>query len=184
MLRQGDGYVLDIRNGYRYLPAFRRLALHMDSALQNIVTDWNAAVADDSTPASRWWHHAGSNGNRPQCMSLQRIQMDDIGVDTLPQLLRMEDRSSMAFSREARVPLHVIESGVSLPDHLNVNNGWSKFAVCQVRMAWSRTRSGCGSPRSDSRRRIALGLPATSEAPSSACSGASCAAGGRWTSPR
>ena len=53
-------------------------------------------------------------------------------VDTLPQLLRMEDRSSMAFSLEARVPLldhRVVEFGVSLPDHLKVNQGWSKFAV-------------------------------------------------------
>ena len=36
---------------------------------------------------------------------MQRIQLDDILIDTLPQLLRMEDRSSMAFSLEARVPL-------------------------------------------------------------------------------
>ena len=66
---------------------------------------------------------------------LQRIQMDDIAVDTLPQLLRMEDRSSMAFSLEARVPLldhKVVELGVSLPDHLKVNRGWSKFAVRQA----------------------------------------------------
>jgi asparagine synthase (glutamine-hydrolysing) len=132
MLRQGDRYVLDIRNGYRYLPPFMRRALHMDSALQHIVTDWNAAVADDSTPANRWWRNASGNGDGSSCTSLQRIQIDDIGVDTLPQLLRMEDRSSMAFSLEARVPLldhHVVQLGLSLPDHLKVNHGWSKFAV-------------------------------------------------------
>jgi len=110
--------------------------LNMDSALQRIVTaDWKAAVADDSTPAARWWRNASQNGNGSGCTSLQRIQMDDIGVDTLPQLLRMEDRSSMAFSLEARVPLldhHVVELGVSLPDHLKVNHGWSKFAVRQA----------------------------------------------------
>jgi len=61
--------------------------------------------------------------------------MDDIGVDTLPQLLRVEDRFSMAFSLEARVPLldhKLVEYGLSLPDHLKVNNGWSKFAVRQA----------------------------------------------------
>jgi len=61
--------------------------------------------------------------------------MDDILVDTLPQLLRMEDRFSMAFSLEARVPLldhKLVEYGLSLPDHLKVNNGWSKFAVRQA----------------------------------------------------
>jgi asparagine synthase (glutamine-hydrolysing) len=38
----------------------------------------------------------------------------------------------MAFSIEARVPLldhRLVEHGISLPDHLKVNNGWSKFAV-------------------------------------------------------
>ena len=38
----------------------------------------------------------------------------------------------MAFSIEARVPLldhNVVEYGVSLPDHLKLRNGWSKFAV-------------------------------------------------------
>ena len=38
----------------------------------------------------------------------------------------------MAFSLEARVPLldhKLVEYGLSLPDHLKVNNGWSKFAI-------------------------------------------------------
>src|SRR2546421_12052705 len=66
---------------------------------------------------------------------MQRMQVDDIMVDTLPMLLRMEDRSSMAFSLEARVPLldhHVVEYGVSLPDRLKVQNGWGKFAMRQA----------------------------------------------------
>jgi len=133
MLRQGDRYVLDIRNGYRYLPPFMRRALHVDSALQRIVIgDWNTSVADDSTPASRWWRNASGHGNGSGLTMMQRIQVDDIVLDTLPQLLRMEDRSSMAHSLEARVPLldhHVVELGLSLPDHLKVNHGWSKFAV-------------------------------------------------------
>src|SRR4029077_13955632 len=98
--------------------------------------DWDEAVSAESTPATRWWRNAlsGHNGKCPMTL-LQRIQMDDIGVDTLPQLLRMEDRSSMAFSLEARVPLldhHVVQLGLSLPDHLKVNRGWSKFAVRQA----------------------------------------------------
>ena len=63
---------------------------------------------------------------------MQRIQMDDILTDTLPQLLRFEDRSSMAFSIEARVPLldhRLVEYGLALPDHLKVRCGWSKFAL-------------------------------------------------------
>ena len=66
---------------------------------------------------------------------MQRIQVDDIMTDTLPLLLRMEDRSSMAFSLEARVPLldhELVDYGISLPDHLKVHNGWSKFAIREV----------------------------------------------------
>jgi asparagine synthase (glutamine-hydrolysing) len=47
----------------------------------------------------------------------------------------MEDRSSMAFSIEARVPLldhKLVEYGLSLPDHLKIQGGLSKFAVRQA----------------------------------------------------
>jgi asparagine synthase (glutamine-hydrolysing) len=136
MLRQGDRYVLNIRNGFRYLPGWARRALNVDAALQRILTEnWNDAIAEDSTPANRWWQNALRNGNGSDLTMMQRVQVDDIVVDTLPQLLRMEDRSSMAFSLEARVPMldhHVVQLGVSLPDHLKVNRGWSKFAVRQA----------------------------------------------------
>ena len=137
MLRQGDLYVLDLRRGYRYLPAGLRRLLGVDSLLQRALqTDLRRAVGAESTPATRWWRYAsdaGSNGHGWSMM--QRIQVDDLMVDTLPQLLRMEDRSSMAFSLEARVPLldhPLVEYGVALPDHLKVHNGWSKYAIRQV----------------------------------------------------
>lgn len=136
MLRQGDAYVLNLRNGFRYLPARMRRTLKLDSLLQRVVkTDWNRALAGESTPATRWWRNAAGRGSDSPWTLMQRIQLDDIVVDTLPQLLRMEDRSSMAFSIEARVPLldhKVVERGLALPDHLKVNAGWSKFAVRQA----------------------------------------------------
>jgi asparagine synthase (glutamine-hydrolysing) len=63
---------------------------------------------------------------------MQSVQIEDILVDTLPLILRMEDRSSMAFSIEARVPLldhKLVEFGLSLPDHQKIQGGFSKFAV-------------------------------------------------------
>jgi asparagine synthase (glutamine-hydrolysing) len=135
MLRHGDPYVLDLRKGFRYLPASARRVLKVDSALQRVLGDaWNEAIVEDSTPANRWWRNART-GNSSGLTMMQRIQLDDIVTDTLPQLLRMEDRSSMAFSLEARVPMldhHVVQLGVSLPDHLKVNSGWSKYAVRQA----------------------------------------------------
>ncbi|WP_262271153.1 asparagine synthase (glutamine-hydrolyzing) [Microvirga yunnanensis] len=136
MMRQGDRYVLDLRNGYRYLPKGLRQLLNVDSVMKNVIrADWSSAVSDQSSPATRWWRNAFGHRNAETNGSstlMQRIQLDDILVDTLPQLLRFEDRSSMAFSIEARVPLldhRLVEHGISLPDHLKVNNGWSKFAV-------------------------------------------------------
>src|SRR3989449_7709911 len=88
---------------------------------------WSRAVPAEGPPATRWWRYA-SNARTPETgwTMMQRIQVDDLMVDTLPQLLRMEDRSSMAFSLEARVPLldhRLVEYGVGLPDHLKVHRG-------------------------------------------------------------
>ena len=134
---QGDRYVLDLRNGFRYLPRSLRRVFGVDSMLQSVLkSDWNAAVTSESSPATRWWRNAaGGKGDGGTGTLMQRIQVDDIVTDTLPMLLRMEDRSSMAFSLEARVPLldhRVVELGISLPDHLKVRGGWSKYAIRQA----------------------------------------------------
>src|SRR5258708_13864910 len=134
MLRQGAlNYVLNLRRGYRVLPTALRRLLGVGPLLQKVLrTDWNDAVSGESTPATRWWRYATAGGSSGSGATLmQRIQVDDILMDTLPLLLRMEDRSSMAFSLEARVPLldhPLVEDGISLPDHLKVHRGWSKYA--------------------------------------------------------
>jgi len=134
MVRQGDRYLLDIRNGYRYLPSSVRRRLGVDSLLARSLRPGMAvASAATSNPATRWWANARRNGAGDLSV-VQRLQMDDITLDTLPQLLRYEDRSSMAFSIEARVPFldhEVVEFGLSLPDHLKISGGWSKYALRQ-----------------------------------------------------
>lgn len=136
-LLQRDLYILDLRKGYRYLPNGLRRLLGVDSLLQRVLrADWDSAVGDESTPATRWWRHAaGTSGADSAWTTLQAVQIEDILVDTLPFILRMEDRSSMAFSLEARVPLldhRLVEYGLSLPDHLKIQGGFSKFAVRQA----------------------------------------------------
>lgn len=134
---QRDRYLLDIRRGYRYLPGRLRNLLGVDSLLQRVLrADRELAVGDESTPATRWWRHAtGAWGQGSAHSIMQAVQIEDIQVDTLPLILRMEDRSSMAFSIEARVPLldhHLVEYGLSLPDHQKIQGGFSKFAVRQA----------------------------------------------------
>jgi asparagine synthase (glutamine-hydrolysing) len=134
---QRDLYILDLRKGYRYLPNRLRRLLGVDSLLQQVLrADWDRAVGDESTPATRWWRHAAGNaGHDTGWTTVQAVQVEDILVDTLPFILRMEDRSSMAFSIEARVPLldhKLVEYGLSLPDHLKIQGGFSKFAVRQA----------------------------------------------------
>jgi asparagine synthase (glutamine-hydrolysing) len=138
MVLQGDRYVLDLRNGYRYLPKSLRGLLQVDSILKHVVkADWGRIVSDLSTPGTRWALNVSGSKSRTGergvgSTAMQRIQVDDILTDTLPQLLRFEDRSSMAFSIEARVPLldhRLVEYGISLPDDLKVRGGWSKYAL-------------------------------------------------------
>ncbi|MBA3761209.1 MAG: asparagine synthase, partial [Gemmatimonadales bacterium] len=130
---QRDLYLLDVRRGYRYLPNRLRSLLGVDSLLQRVLrADWDTAIDHESTPATRWWKHATSGRRADGWTTMQAVQVEDILVDTLPLLLRMEDRSSMAFSIEARVPLldhKLVEFGLSLPDHLKIQGGVSKFAV-------------------------------------------------------
>ena len=132
-LLQRDLYLLDLRRGYRYLPNRIRGFLGVDSLLQRILrADWDSALGDESTPATRWWRHATQRSRSDGWTTMQAVQVEDILVDTLPLILRMEDRSSMAFSIEARVPLldhKLVEYGLSLPDDLKIRGGFSKFAV-------------------------------------------------------
>jgi asparagine synthase (glutamine-hydrolysing) len=158
ILRHGDRYVMDLRRGYRYLPKGMRRMLGVDSLLQQVLhTDIGSAVAGDSTPATRWWRYAAGGPQQDFAGTfMQRMQVDDIVMDTLPQLLRHEDRSSMAFSLEARVPLldhNVVEYGLSLPDRLKVRNGWSKVAVRNAMdglipepVRWRKTKLGFAAP--------------------------------------
>lgn len=68
----------------------------------------------------------------------ERIKAD-ITRFSLPVLLRYEDKNSMAFAREARVPFldyRLVEFVAGLPLNLKLRNGWTKY--CLRRGAQSR----------------------------------------------
>jgi asparagine synthase (glutamine-hydrolysing) len=74
----------------------------------------------------------------------------------LPALLRYEDRLSMAFSIESRVPFldhRLVELAFALPDDAKFSNGWSKFALRQAldgllpsSVVWRRDKKGFPTP--------------------------------------
>lgn len=87
---------------------------------------------------------------------LQKLQRADIKNNNLPQLLRYEDRNSMAHSIEARVPFveyHCIESALSLPMDEKIKNGFTKYPlrllaekVLPPEIAWRVNKIGFEAP--------------------------------------
>ena len=72
---QRDLYILDVRRGHRYLPRRLRSLLGVDSLLQRVLrADWNSAVGDESTPATRWWRHAAGKSGPPPAASCRRFR--------------------------------------------------------------------------------------------------------------
>jgi asparagine synthase (glutamine-hydrolysing) len=89
--------------------------------------------------------------------SIHGLQLREITRRPLPCLLRFEDRNSMAFGLEARVPLlapGVVESVLPLPWHWKVRDGWTKYALrmaMQERLPgevlWQRRKRGFEVPQ-------------------------------------
>jgi asparagine synthase (glutamine-hydrolysing) len=60
------------------------------------------------------------------------VQQRELLRYCLPRLLRFEDRNSMAFAVEARVPLlakNIVSYALRLPLQWRVNDGWTKYAL-------------------------------------------------------
>lgn len=75
----------------------------------------------------------------------------------IPRLLRYEDRNSMHFSIESRVPLlssSVVNLGLSLPTETKVKQGWTKFALRKAmsgnlpeEVIWQKKKRGFDVPQ-------------------------------------
>ncbi len=88
--------------------------------------------------------------------SIDRLQRLEIERYCLPHLLRYEDRNSMAWSIEARVPFvspPVVETALALPAEEKIKNGFTKHALRVVasgilpeEVAWRRGKLGFEAP--------------------------------------
>jgi asparagine synthase (glutamine-hydrolysing) len=63
---------------------------------------------------------------------LARQLWQDVRSESLPALLRYEDRNSMAFGIEARVPFldyRLVELSAAMPDRLRISGAWTKLTL-------------------------------------------------------
>ena len=111
---------------------------------------------------------AGQNGhakNAAQPVFADHLE-SSLRQFSLPALLRYEDRNSMAFSMEARVPFldyRLVEYVYSLPAVYRVHQGWTKWLLREVMdgklpdaVTWRRGKLGFATPE---RRWLEAGRP-------------------------
>jgi asparagine synthase (glutamine-hydrolysing) len=75
--------------------------------------------------------------SRPGTLLAKRLWLD-LAADNLPDLLRFEDRNSMAYSIEARVPFldhRLVEASLLLPDRLKVDGPRERKIVLRRAMS-------------------------------------------------
>lgn len=68
-------------------------------------------------------------------LTLTARQIDDVRQWSLPTLLRYEDRNSMGFGVESRLPFmdyRLLELALALPLRLKINNGFGKWALRRI----------------------------------------------------
>ena len=90
------------------------------------------------------------------CFDDFELQRLEIERTNLPALLRYEDKNSMAHSIETRLPFldyRLVELSLSLPGHLKIRDGWSKWILRRsmadhlpANVAWRRTKFGFEAP--------------------------------------
>ncbi|MEM7325172.1 MAG: asparagine synthase (glutamine-hydrolyzing) [Actinomycetota bacterium] len=120
LIRNGDRQQWNFRKGgaSRYLPDIvQRQLLSIGPFLQPTYTaDWDGSVSG-----------LGLAGN-----SIIDRQIADVNRHSVPSLLRYEDRNSMAWSIETRVPFmdhRLVEFAVSLPIELKLSGGVTKSVL-------------------------------------------------------
>jgi asparagine synthase (glutamine-hydrolysing) len=94
-----------------------------------------------------------------QISSLSERQWKDISQYSVPYLCHYEDRMSMAWGREVRSPFldyRVVELGLSMPEHLKLSYGWTKYALRKAfvndipdSIAWRKDKKGFTNPQDE-----------------------------------
>lgn len=88
--------------------------------------------------------------------ALNQVLQDQLVNSSLPALLHYEDRNSMAFSLEARVPFldyRIVEFALSLDPKYKISSTWTKWVlrkavekIVPTKVAWRRSKMGYPTP--------------------------------------
>lgn len=86
---------------------------------------------------------------------LKDVLQLDLKSNMMPELLRYEDRTSMAYGVEARVPFldhRLVEFAFTLPDKYKINKGWQKWVIREAlpempdEIRWRKDKKGYSTP--------------------------------------
>jgi asparagine synthase (glutamine-hydrolysing) len=87
---------------------------------------------------------------------IRHLQVLEIELKSLPPLLRYEDKNSMAYSIETRLPFldyRLVEQAILLPHRLKMRDGWTKWIlreamrdVLPASIAWRRDKIAFAAP--------------------------------------
>ncbi|WP_207485297.1 asparagine synthase (glutamine-hydrolyzing) [Arenibaculum pallidiluteum] len=90
------------------------------------------------------------------CLDVRALQILEMEATGLPALLRYEDKNSMAYSVEARLPFldhRLVEQCISLEPQLKMQGGWTKWVLRRAMadllpegIAWRRNKIGFAAP--------------------------------------
>ncbi len=78
------------------------------------------------------WQPAAQNLWGTRGITLSERQIEDVQQWSLPTLLRYEDRNSMGYGVESRLPFmdyRLLELALALPTRLKISNGYGKWAL-------------------------------------------------------
>lgn len=116
-LLHGDRGLVRWRDGVRYLPSFLRRHL---SFIEEIITPDRRDI------------FARSNIVFTKASTVSAYQIDDLNLYSIPALLRYEDRNTMAWSIESRVPFldyRIVEFLIGLPCEIKMSKGRTKAVM-------------------------------------------------------
>jgi asparagine synthase (glutamine-hydrolysing) len=131
----------------RYLSVLRRMS------------DLLTGQKDESSFAGEWLHGWAAVPLGLGTGSLADRQMLDIRHYSVPSLCHYEDRMSMAWSREIRLPFldtRLIDLLMRAPDNYKLRRGWTKYALRKAmqsslppEICWRKDKQGFSNPQGE-----------------------------------